>query len=210
MLITGISRTKRGLYALHVDGNFLFSIHEDVYALSGLGTDSLVTQEQLEDLWQRSNQRIARDKALRLTAQRSYTGRQLYQKLLSGTDEQAASQAVGRMEELGLIDDGDYAMRCSRDMYNLKYYAPAGIGRELREKGISSAQVEEALEQFDCDENAGRACCYIKRKYAGHISEEKYKNRAQNALLRLGYSYSEIRQAIGMTLLEEQEEDIDS
>jgi regulatory protein len=198
--ITAVTRTKRGLWALQVDGCFAFSVHEEVWALSGLAVGSEVSEERLEELRRESDRRLARARALELAGRRSYTGRQLFEKLRREGDDEAAAGAVARMEQLGLINDADYARRCARDLYRLKHYAPAGIVRALRAKGIDTALIEEALAEFDEERNAQRACKYILRRCPAQIGQTKYQNRMQNALLRLGYSYEEIRQAVRMAL----------
>ena len=111
MRITDVRMTKRGRVALYVEGEFLLSMHPDVFAVSGLSVGSEVDTESLETLSAEAELKKAKEKALNLLSYKEYTTKQLTDRLKRHTDEESAEQAVARMEELGLLDDDDYAER---------------------------------------------------------------------------------------------------
>lgn len=203
MRITDITTTKRGNYALHVDGEFLLSLHPDIFLPAHLKIGEEVGVEQLEALRQESELRIAKDRALRLLSARSYTGAMLQEKLQRYADPDAAQAAVARMEELGLIDDADYACRLARDLKNLKHYSISRIRQELRRRGIADWMVDEALEQFEEGEEQEALTAFITRRYSSHLTTQKGRTRVTNALIRLGYGFDSIRSALAQVVEEE-------
>ena len=98
------------------------------------------------------------------------------------------------MEELGLIDDADYARRLSEELARKGFAAPRirqellrrGIGRELaaQEAERAAAAPEDALHSL------------IERRFARQLGEEKGRRRAVAALQRMGYRWEEIRSAL--------------
>lgn len=195
MQITDLHTTKRGRISVYVDGEFVFAVDQESCQQAKLRIGQEVSLEELNELMRVSQLRAAKDKALGLLSRRSYSKSQLRDRLTRHTDEEAAHQAVERMEEIGLVDDLDYALRYARDLYHLKQLAPARIKQELRQKGIDSDIISESLEQFDEDDNIDRALAYLGRKYSS-LSDEKTRKRAFAQLGRLGYSYSEIGSAL--------------
>ena len=67
MRVTGIETTKKGRYALMVDGEFAFSLHRDTFLLCPwLQKGAEVSPERLETLRQEDELRSARERALDL------------------------------------------------------------------------------------------------------------------------------------------------
>ena len=126
----------------------------------------------------------------------------LLDRLRRQIDEDIAEQVADRLCELGLINDSYYASTYARDLFRLKGYSRQRIAQALRQKGIEPDTIEEALEQFDASETDDRLRELIRKKYARHLGEEKGRQRAVNALLRMGYKYGEIRPALAEVLEE--------
>lgn len=193
MEITEIRKTKRGRFSLYIDGEFACVLHPEVYALSGLSVGGSIKEPELEQLRARSAEKRAREKALSLLARRSYTGEGLCAKLTEHTgDERAAAAAVARMQELGLVDDADYARRFAADCLNLKHYSLTRTARALCEKGIDRELIESVLSEVGFDPEAA-AARIVKRRYLRYLGDEKGAMKTIAALQRLGYDYGDIR-----------------
>ena len=204
MRITDLSRTKRGRYAVSVEGQYLFSLHEEVFYTARLAVGMDLSVEELEALRRESDYKTAKERALRLLSARGYTAHQLKEKLSRYADEEASQAAVDRMEELGLVNDGDYAFCCARDLYNLKHYSPRRIEQELQRRGIPQDIWREAAAQFAEEETQSQLEGVIRRKYLRYLGEEKGWNKTVGALSRLGYSYDQIKSAIRRVMEEEE------
>ena len=141
MQITDIRRGKDGAekYHLYVDGNYLLTVHEQVYYENHLAVGQTVTGLELDTLQQQSQFIWAKSLALQHLSRRSMSAKQLLDKLKERVDEEAAQAAVERMAELGYLDDADYAGRLARDMTKLRKLGPDRIRRELQAKGIAKS-----------------------------------------------------------------------
>lgn len=193
MEITEIRMTKRGRFSLYLDGEFACVVHPDVYAAAGLEVGAALSPDGLAALRRDSLYRLACEKSLRLLSQRSYSAQMLFRKLAAHVeDEEAASAAVARMTELGLIDDADYARRFAADCIGLKGYSAARTARALREKGIGRELIEEALAGRD-DEPQPAIARLVLKKYRRNLEDEKGLRKTIGALQRLGYRYGDIR-----------------
>lgn len=195
MILTDITTTKRGRCALFVDGEFLFSVHPDVFYESGWRKGVELTAEALEELRLVSESHDAREKALDLLEYSARTGRQLYDKLARKYDPEASAAAVARMAELGLVDDADYARRFVADRLNLKDWGLRRIEQELRQKGVAQQHIEAALEEVDYD-GAARLAVFLRRRGTVPPTDAKEKNALFGRWLRKGYDYEEIKAAL--------------
>lgn len=192
MTVTDIHQTKKGRYAVYVDGEFVLALHKDIYFVSGLEAGRPVTQERLEELFRESEYRAAVEKAAQLLSRAANTTHQLYEKLCRTVDPQAAAAAVARMVELGLMDDQDYARRKAADLTNLRGCGPRRVADELRRRGLEPQAISQAMEALEGDPRQ-RLAQLVERKYAPALGDEKGRRRTINALLRLGYDYEDIR-----------------
>ena len=196
MILTDITMTKKGRCALFVDGEFLFSAHPDMFFATGWKKGREVSVEELEELRMASEERTAKDKALDLLSYSARTSRQLYEKLARKSDPEAAAAAVERMEELGLVDDADYARRFVADKLNLKDWGLRRIEQELRAKGVDQQHIDAAVEELDYD-GAERLAEILRRKGKALPTEQKERNALVGRWLRQGYDYEEIKAAFG-------------
>ncbi len=197
MTLTEIVRGKGVKIHLHVDGRYLLTIHEEVWMKNGLKKGQQLTDELLDKLSEESQERFAKERAMRLLSARSYTGRQLFDKLTEEAEPEVAQQVVERMEQLGLVDDLDYARRYARDCTNLRQFGANRTRQELRRRGVDPEVIDQVLEEQE--QNPVEAIIrWIERKYCRDLEDPtgKGKNRAVQGLLRRGYSYDEIFAAI--------------
>ena len=100
-------------------------------------------------------------------------------------------KAVERMEELGLVNDENFARRYAEQLLFSKHNAPRGAVRQLVQKGIDRELAEEIIEEIDFDPCDGIRAV-IDRKYK-NINDEKIRRRAVAALQRLGYGWDDIK-----------------
>ncbi len=193
---------------MHVDGRYLLTLHIQEAERHSLTKDREVTGAEL-DLWLLESQTLfAKDYAMAILSRRSISEKELLDKLLqkphseniSPEDwEQAAEAAVERMKELGLVDDEDYAGKLARDLSHLRKLGPRRIRQELMQKGVDRELAEEAVE--DLDQNPQEDIMellegkFARLAQAAAEGEPKEKQRLIGRLLRMGYGYSDIRQA---------------
>lgn len=196
MRITEIRKVKKG-FSIHVDGCYDCVLHEEIFAAARLSCGQEIDEGRLEELRRLSAEKRARERALRLLGARSYSRQGLCEKLLEVCEyEEIAAAAAERMEELGLLDDRDYARRLAADCKNRKGFAPARIAAELTRKGIAREIIEETLADMEEDPRPAIARIAL-RKYGRHLGDEKGVRKAFAGLMRLGYRSGDIREVLG-------------
>ena len=170
-----------------------------MFLQSGLKPGDQVSDQELFELIQASDARRAQEKALYLLEYRNYSKRELTEKIArTAASREAAQAAAGRMEELGLIDDRRFGEDYARELFSRKGYGARRAAQELRRKGLDQELVQELVEKYGSPEQSGENIRRVlEKKYPGWREDEKARRRAFAALQRLGYSYQEVREAMG-------------
>ena len=194
MKITDIRPRRKGLSAVYIDGEYALSLDTQTLLEHRIDIGREFDDEELHDLIESSNERRAKEKALWLISYRSHSKKELRDKISRTCDRQSAEKAVERMEELGLVNDRDYAERCAQTLIFTKHMSKRGAAMELRRKGIESEIIDEVLGDIEVDERE-QIQAVIERKYP-KIDDEKIRRRAVAALQRLGYGWEDIKAVI--------------
>lgn len=194
MKITDIRPRRKGLSAVYIDGEYALSLDTQTLLEHRIDIGRELDDEELHDLIESSNERRAKEKALWLISYRAHSKKELRDKISRTCDRQSAEKAVERMEELGLVNDRDYAERCAQTLIFTKHMSKRGAAMELRRKGIESEIIDEVLDDIEVDERE-QIQAVIERKYP-KIDDEKIRRRAVAALQRLGYGWEDIKAVI--------------
>lgn len=199
MELTAAEPRRRGLVQLFLDGEAAVKLDAQVFLQSGLKPGDQVSDQELFELIQASDARRAQEKALYLLEYRNYSKRELTEKIArTAASREAAQAAAGRMEELGLIDDRRFGEDYARELFSRKGYGARRAAQELRRKGLDQELVQELVEKYGGPEQSGENIRRVlEKKYPGWREDEKVRRRAFAALQRLGYSYQEVREAMG-------------
>lgn len=199
MELTAAEPRRRGLVQLFLDGEAAVKLDAQVFLQSGLKPGDQVSDQELFELIQASDARRAQEKALYLLEYRNYSKWELTEKIArTAASREAAQAAAGRMEELGLIDDRRFGEDYARELFSRKGYGARRAAQELRRKGLDQELVQELVEKYGSPEQSGENIRRVlEKKYPGWRADEKVRRRAFAALQRLGYSYQEVREAMG-------------
>jgi len=176
-----------GEYRMTVDSNFWYS--EKWHKLNS------VDEEELAELESAVNSRRAFLNGMNLLSRRAHSKKEIVIKLSQKYPKYAAEYAADKLEELRLIDDVKFAELYAQELYERKKFSPKRIENELKLKGISSEIASETVKSLDKDD-FNRIILLLNSKYRNKLSDEKNIKRTINALLRMGYSYSDIKKAL--------------
>lgn len=205
MLITAIEKRRKMLSALFLDGEFAVNIDTETLLQFRYKIGMDITDEQLHELILASDARRANEKALYLLEHRSHSKKELIEKIQRTTSKEAARSAADRMEELGLVNDEEFAQRYAAELFNRKGFASRRAQYELLQKGIDKEMIAQVVEELEPDP-VEKIKEIIEKKYLRYLQDEKGYRRAVNGLQRLGYRYEDIKQAISCFSLEADEE----
>ena len=204
MTITSIEKIKKGRYSLFIDGDFLFSIHKDIFLTNNIEVNTEITVEQLEELRQKDEIYSCKQSALDILSHAAKSSGVLRDKLREHYSEDAVDIAIERMEELGLIDDYDYAKRLTKDYINLRGYSKMRIKNELYKKKIDRYIIDDVLSECIADDEIAPIISIIEKKYYNKISSREDRQKTIMALQRRGFMYDDIKSAI--KIIEEMDE----
>ena len=175
-------------YRYTVDGDYWYS--EKWHKLKEIDENELAALEGAVSF------RRAFNAGLNLLSYRSHGKKELVNKLVAKKHgRESAEKAVERLEELKLINDADYAEMMVRHLSEKKGYSEKRIMQELLLKGIDRETAEIAVSSLDKNPHM-RIIELLEKKYSRYLGDEKGRKKVYNALLRLGYSYSEINSAL--------------
>lgn len=174
-------------YAMTVDNAFWFS--------SEWYNKTEIDSEELAALQTAVSSRRAFNAAVDLLSRRAHASEELYKKLRPKFGDEPARAAVEKAKSLYLLDDEAFAEQLAEELYERKHFAPRRILSELLRRGVNREIAQNAVESLDKDDK-NRIIVLLQGKYSACLQDEKGKRRAVNALLRMGYSYGDIKAAL--------------
>jgi regulatory protein len=133
----------------------------------------------------------AREICLRLLTDRPRTRLELSQRLARrGVDEAVAEQVLGRLDEVGLIDDAAFAELWVQSRHNYQGLARRALVAELRRKGVDSELAAEAAGAVDAEAEEARARELVGKKLRtmANADEQTRIRRLVGMLARKGYA----------------------
>ncbi len=137
----------------------------------------------------------AKSRALWYLSRSDHSEKALKDKLIAaGFMEDACEEACRRMVELDLINDQRYARRLA-EYLSVSGSSKREIAFKLSGKGISSETIKEILSEDESDESE-KVLRLIETKYKNKLSSEKDIEKVFAALIRKGFSYSDVRSAL--------------
>ncbi|QKN24547.1 regulatory protein RecX [Caproicibacterium lactatifermentans] len=203
MELTAMEPRRHCKTALFFDGEYALSVDTETLLKAGWKLGQDISDEELHTLLQQSDAHRASEKALYLLEHRSHSKKELTDKIAHTVPRAAAEAAAQKMEDLGLIDDANFAQRYARELYR-KGFALRRVRYELARKGINPQTAEQAALQNEPDVTA--AIQKVLQKKYRTLADEKSHRRAAAALQRMGYEYTDIRTALKQYMTNEDEE----
>lgn len=194
MIITA-QKGKANKIHISVNGEYRFTVDADFWFSCGFLSGDEIDEEQLEELAGRVAVRRCYNRALNILSRRDHSRKELYVKLARADGAAAAENATQRVVALGLIDDERYARNLARELAERKGYSRRAVVCELIHRGIDREAAQTAADEITLDEG-DKIRVLLEGKYSRRLNDEKGRRQVFNALLRLGYGYSEIRSAM--------------
>ncbi len=184
--ITGV-RERRGKARVFVDGEFWAEIDAAVAAERGLREGVALSLEELDEARVAGERALAMGRALNFLGYRARSEKEVGDRLRRyGYGEETVEGVVGRLKELGYLDDEDFARLAARE--KARRYGPRRVSAELRRSGVDAEVARGAVEEaFAGGTESERARYAAARRYnrGGSTAEAR---RVYGFLMRRGYS----------------------
>lgn len=203
MRITKLLPSQRiqGRWLCHLEDGTILRVTENEVACFGLYSGMELTEELREQLEEAVRRGEVKEKALRLLSGRPMSRKELVDKLTARprdkekepVPEELAEEAADRLEELGYLNDAEYARTVARH-YAAKGYGGRKLRDELWKRGVPREYWDQALEEVQDPTDAMDA--FIRRKLMGRTADRETLGKLSAALARRGYRWEDIRAAL--------------
>ena len=213
MKILEINPAKGKLFEIVLENEQKLWLHADLVQSEFLRTGDDLDEERIVDLKRQAAEHRAYEYGLYLLEKRGYSYRELYGKLIAAphAQEDAVLAALEKLMRYGFLNDAVYAEQLARHFVEVKKFGIRRAEYEMRHRGLSQEDIDDALAEYDDAEKISAQLLEIlQKKYARYLTDpddRKATEKVTAALVRRGYTYQEIRYAIEdyYAWLEEQE-----
>ncbi len=204
MKILSVEKYKGSTWRIDFENLEPAFLNSEIISKYNLRAGAEIPGDAWEEIVYSNDLRRARERAMYLLDYRDYSYSELYKKLLASYDEQICYDVCDRLAELGFINDRRYAESLARKYMEVKKFGYYRAVQEMRQKGLSKELIDEVLEEYE-DTVEERICQLVEKKYLRKLREDDGVKKVKNALVRQGYSYSDINSVLDR-YLEEQED----
>ena len=179
---------------MYLEGGDLLRITESELLRFGLSIGLDIDDGTVVELQQSGARSETRVRAANMISARPLSRRELVKRLREkGALESDAEAAADWLEEIGALNDADYASMLVRH-YGGMGYGEAKIRDELYRRGVGRELWEYALVASpDAQETIARV---IAQKTKGRALDEKGRKRLSDMLLRRGFAWRDVRAAL--------------
>ena len=197
-LITSITR-ERGRLRVIINDDSEVLVPVSLFRERPLTVGETIDMEEYDQWLLLRQYRHALDRAVAFLAGRARSRREMEERLLrSGYRPCTVEMVLYKLEKEGLLDDADFARQWV-DARSARRMGRGRIAQELRRKGVSARETEEALEGLSDVEQLEGAIALVEKAMARTPSGEdprKTAARITAMLARRGYDYDTAREAI--------------
>lgn len=192
MKITALKPCKKALTAVTFEDGSEVLLDSELIIIENVKVGADI--DDIEHLLYLSDFKRAKSRALWYLSRSDHSEKALLEKLVrGGFSEIACADAVTRMKELGLINDEIYASRMA------EYLQANGISKreteyKLINKGISR-ELAHILTQSE-DNECEKIKYLLEHKYSNKLKDEESVKKVFAALIRKGFSYSDVKSAL--------------
>lgn len=193
--VTSVEKYKGSTYRINFEENEPAFINREIVSKYNLKAGVQIPEEAWQQVIYDNDFRRARERALYLLDYRDYSYIELFKKLRENYDEDICYDVTDNLAKLGIINDRRYAETLAEKFVDIKKFGYYRAVREMRQKGISKELADEALEKY-ADSYCDRIIELLETKYFRKLESDNGIEKVKNALVRQGYSYSEINEAL--------------
>lgn len=197
--ITSIKAQKRkGRYNIYIDGEYAFPVAESVLVKYMLTKGMTVSKELQKKLETEDNFSKSYTRALNYLSYSLRTEKQIRDDLIDKDFGLFVDEVIFKLKDQNLINDLEYAKSYIRTSARINRKGPRVIANELRTKGITELQIEDAMTEYPYDLQLENASKLIEKqmKKPNKSSEREKMNKISAFLYGKGYSSDVINEAM--------------
>ena len=179
---------------LYLDDEYVITTDANFWADNYISDGTEIDEDEWQELVEGINYKKALNKCADLLSRRDHSVKEMKMKLQRTVDSKSAQKAIDRYIEAGYLDDERFCRSLVEYLINNKKYSENHIRQECYMRGISSDIINNVLEDFYID-NVDTIVELIQSKYLSKLQQENGTQKVIAALMRKGFSYSDIKSA---------------
>ena len=192
-VVTNIKPSKKtNGYHVYVDGGYSFTVSDLEFSAHEITVGQDLTTAEIARYQKNHLESKAYTRALRYIGVRPRSVRETTDYLLR-VNAQGADEAIERLIAAGLLNDLAFAQVWIRDRQAMKPKSRRVLVQELRQKGVESSAIDEALSEVDPDDQIRAIEKVIEKKR--RLSRFETKEKLIRYLLGQGFEYDLVKQA---------------
>lgn len=193
--------SKRGYYQVEmkdINGEMhSFIAHEETVLEYRLVEGKELNKDTFEALMNSKEYQKAYSYAINVLAKRMYTEKEISRKLSErATPSGVIDEVIDKLIEIELLNDLNYATLYIENQMEIGTKSQRSIISNLRQKGITDAQIDDLTDLFDKDVESKRITKEIQKAYDRYARKDfsafELKNKVVQALGRKGFDFYEV------------------
>lgn len=193
-VVTSIKQRRGGTALVGVDDADPVELPLEALIEHNLHENRLLEPDRWARIQFEGRHRVAVRRALEFLSTRRRTTAALRERLLETYSEEETERAIGRIEELGYLDDGAWA-RAYISQPRSRGRGRSALTRELQTRGIGPQDLETALESHD-EQTEALTAARKRLRALRRLEPEVRERRLYDYLRRRGFNHETIRQAV--------------
>lgn len=195
MRITSLNKDKKHLTRITFSNGDECFLDNDVVFENGLSVGTEVDEDKLKEILFCSDYKRAKSRALWYLDRMDYTEKALFEKLIkAGFSKEASAAVLANLCEFSIIDDRRYAERMAERLISNNISKREALNK-MYLKGIPLEMAKEVLSENECDEDS-QIKALLEGKFAHKLTLENGPEKVFAALIRKGFSFSAVKNAL--------------
>lgn len=200
MTVTKIEEINKSRVRIFIDSEFAFVLYKGELRIYNIRENEDIEEADYTEIMQNILPKRAKLRSMNLLKSRTYTEKQLRDKLRQGEYPQnIVNEAVDYVKSYGYIDDRKYAE--DYITYNMENKSRKRMEQDLYTKGIDKKIMQEVMEEILEDGNVMNEMAMAqrllrKKNYDPDTAESKEKQKLSAYLYRKGFTAETIRSVL--------------
>ena len=180
-------RERRGRARIWVDGEFWAEIEAEFAAERGLREGAALGLEELETARVAGERALAMNRSLHFLGYRARSRKEVRDRLRRyGYGEETVGAVIGRLAELGYLDDEEFARTAARE--KARRYGPRRVSADLRRSGVDAELAQDIVEEEFAERSEVEAARSVAARRYNRRGSDAEARRVYGFLMRRGYS----------------------
>lgn len=210
--VTKITQQKRDTerFNIYLDEKYAFSVHESVLVKFELGKGKVLEEWLIHELMYADEIEKAFNRALHYLGFRMRSEHEVKEKLSEqGFGQAVILEAIVKLRRLGFLNDETFSKALMETQKRTTGQGPRAIRQKLQQKGIDKTLQEQILDTYTDDDQLAVATKMAEKELRKTKTESPQQKelRIQQSLLRKGFSYEIIKEALQSLTFEVEEDE---